>query len=81
MAARARRRAKHQIPVKPLSQKYSAFPKCRNSDTSFLSRPETGAYRDRHGRGVGCDGRGLRQARSMIVGRMVLPADGEVVWS
>src|ERR1700733_12136018 len=59
-------------------------PVCKNSFIPFrgnspaylsLSRPFGGAARDRHGRGTGCGGRGWRQRR------LVLEADGEVVWS
>jgi hypothetical protein len=36
------------------------------------SRPTQGAYRDRHGRGAGCGGRGLRQACERSAGRIAL---------
>jgi hypothetical protein len=39
------------------------------------SHPTKGAYRDRHERGVGCDGRKQRQQTNGA------DADGEVVWS
>jgi hypothetical protein len=39
------------IPCRPKSPPYP-----------LPSRPTAGAYRDRHGRGAGCGGRGLRQA-------------------
>src|ERR1700742_3812738 len=51
------------IPV-PLLPKSPAYPR--------PSRPTQGAYRDRHGRGMGCGGRGLRQACKWVAGRIDL---------
>jgi hypothetical protein len=57
----------------PLRKNILLFRNPKSAIYRFLSRPETGAYRDRHGRGVGCDGRGLRQARSMIADEWCCP--------
>jgi hypothetical protein len=44
--------------VQPRLQKYSASRSGRNSSITRAVPPERGAYRDRHGRGAGCGGRG-----------------------
>jgi hypothetical protein len=62
-------------PVQPWSQKYFAFLTGRNSNRANKSRPDRGAFRDRHERGAGCGGREAR------LWRTVREADGEVVWS
>jgi hypothetical protein len=48
------------LPVQPLSEKYFASRFGRNSFIDSAVHSTQGAYRDRHGRGVGCDGRGWR---------------------
>jgi len=50
----------------------------RNANQVYVSRRPAlsgGAYRDRHGRGAGCDG------RDGFTGRVTPLADGEAVWS
>jgi hypothetical protein len=56
-------------------QKYSGFRLTQIKSISFAVLPHTGAYRDRHGRGAGCGGRGQRGLTNGA------DADGEVVWS
>jgi hypothetical protein len=45
-------------PVQPSLQKYSASPHTQITSRTFRIPPHRGAYRDRHGRGAGCGGRG-----------------------
>src|ERR1700730_5666529 len=63
------RRIKLICPVQPHLQKYfpSRLPQI-NSTTPHVS-PHRGAYRDRHGRGVGFGGRGSARAHDVIAGR------------
>ena len=49
--------------VQPLWQKYFAWSFGRNRNRANHLVPHRGAYRDRHGRGAGCGGRGRRQRR------------------
>jgi hypothetical protein len=44
-------------PVQSGLQKYFRSIPTQISSVMPLSRPTKGAYRDRHGRGAGCDGR------------------------
>ena len=53
-------RIKLFLPVQPLPKRYSDFPKSQISFISAAVHPTRGAYRDRHGRGAGCDGRKRR---------------------
>ena len=53
-----RKRPVGQISVQPLAQKYSAYPVGQITDLTPRVSPERGAARDRHGRGMGCGGRG-----------------------
>jgi hypothetical protein len=60
-----------------LSSLISDFPKNISVPTHpkshlelFASHPTRGAYRDRHGRGVEGGGRGQRQARNVVAGRV-----------
>ena len=46
-----------QKPVKPVCEKYSAFPKSQINLPTTTSHPMRGAARDRHERAVGCGGR------------------------
>jgi hypothetical protein len=62
-----------KIPSSPSRKNILLFRNAKSAIYPFPSRPETGAYRDRHERGVGCDGRGLRQARSMIADEWCCP--------
>jgi hypothetical protein len=63
------------LPVQPLSQKYSCSRLTQITFISAPSRPERGAYRDRHG----------RWARDVVDVAVPLTngasADGKVVWS
>ena len=80
-------------PVQSLAQKYPASRSTRNTFKSAPSRPDRGAFRDRHERGTGCGGRGGVGAQFVIAGRGPTRersqarrtndagADGEVVWS
>jgi hypothetical protein len=45
------------LPVQSHSRKYFRFRLTQISSVMPPSRPTKGAYRDRHGRGAGCDGR------------------------
>ena len=47
-----------QTAVQPLLKIYSGFPKTQITSISVPFRPTRGAYRDRHGRGAECGGRG-----------------------
>jgi hypothetical protein len=78
--------------VQSLSQKYFAFAVGQISATSSPRPfPARGAYRDRHGRGMGCGGRGsvgaqfVHRAASVSeqrrAGRTALFAYGKTVWS
>jgi hypothetical protein len=69
-----------EFAVQPLSQKYSCFVLTQITSIS-TTVPTQGAYRDRHGRGAGCGGRGSVRRDRLSRGRMMLVADGEVVWS
>src|SRR4051794_3213148 len=55
--------------------KHSAFHPTQISGYCRHPVPTRGAFRDRHERGMGCDGRSGIDRRTMQV------ADGEVVWS
>jgi hypothetical protein len=55
--------------VQPHSKKYSDCQKCESPLCTMPSRPTERAYRDRHERGAGCGGRGLRRARGQIAVR------------
>jgi hypothetical protein len=46
------------LAVQSRLQKYSCFRSPQITSRTFASHPTRGAYRDRHGRGVGCGGRG-----------------------
>ena len=46
-----------ELPVQPLPQKYSDFPKTQISFITFPVLSHRGAARDRYGRGTGCGGR------------------------
>jgi hypothetical protein len=46
--------------VQPLTKKFFSFPFGRSSSRAKSSRPNQGAFRDRHGRGAGCNGRVAR---------------------
>jgi hypothetical protein len=48
------------LPVQPLLQKDSGFRLTQITSISVAVPPRRGAYRDRHGRGAGCDGRRRR---------------------
>src|ERR1700682_2163616 len=48
------------FPVQPLLQKYFCSPLTQITSISPAVSSPTGAYRDRHGRGAGCGGRGRR---------------------
>src|ERR1700687_2441007 len=82
------------LPVQPHFQKYfrSRLTQIK-SISSAVSSPR-GAYRDRHGRGAGCGGRGSAGRETGLQGgsnglvsnqtarrRTALFADGEAVWS
>jgi hypothetical protein len=82
------------LAVQPPLQKYSTSPLTQITSISLAVSPHRGAYRDRHGRGVGCDGRGsvgrVRDGgagshwtceRSNGALTRDVAADGEVVWS
>jgi hypothetical protein len=43
--------------VKPILQKYFCFSEIKIGLYDLPSRPERGAFRDRHERGAGCGGR------------------------
>jgi hypothetical protein len=49
--------------VQTPSQKYFSFPRTQINGLSLPSRPEQGAYHDRHLRGMGCGGRDSVVAR------------------
>jgi hypothetical protein len=51
------RRAKQQNPVQIFTQKFFAFLSTQIICVLASSHPSRGAYRDRHGRWVGCGGR------------------------
>src|SRR6266404_3286747 len=84
---------KSLFAVKPPLQKYLALLLTQISSLSRAVSSHRGAYRDRHGRGMGCGGRGsighVRESQGGInsvsdktaCGRQMLAADGEVVWS
>jgi hypothetical protein len=63
------RRANQQKPVQPPLQKYSCFVLLQISSLITPSRPTRGAYRDRHGRGTGCGGRGSAIDEQRLSGR------------
>jgi hypothetical protein len=63
------RRAHQQIRVQPLSQKYSCFVLTQITCISITVPPHRGAYRDRHGRGAGCGGRGGAIDEQRLSGR------------
>jgi hypothetical protein len=46
------------LPVQPCCQKYFRFRLAQIKSISPAVSSHTGAYRDRHGRGAGCGGRG-----------------------
>ncbi len=73
------RRANHSSRAKtcpaPRAKNISLFQKPKSVVVFAPSRPDRGAFRERHGRGAGCGGRD-GDAR-----RAALKADGEVVWS
>ena len=50
-------RIKLFLSVQSRLKKYSGFPKPQITFITAAVHPTRGAYRDRHGRGVGCDGR------------------------
>jgi len=54
----ARKQPDGQISVQSRSEKYFASPFGRNSFMDSAVSSHRGAYRDRHGRGMGCGGRG-----------------------
>jgi hypothetical protein len=62
------------LPVQPHFLKYSHSRFTQIKSISSAVPPHRGAYRDRHGRGAGCGGRGQRVTNGA-------DADGEVVWS
>src|ERR1700716_4092323 len=63
------------FPVQPHLQKYFVSRLTQIKSISLAVSPHRGAYRDRHGRGAGCGGRGRRGLTNRA------DADGEVVWS
>jgi hypothetical protein len=82
-----------RLVVQPLFENIS-FPCLLKSLLDPLPfHPDRGAYRDRHGRGVGCDGRGSVgranggcRAGFLVSdpparGRTAIAADGKAVWS
>jgi hypothetical protein len=56
--ASTRKQPVGQISVYPLAQKYFASPVGQITDLTPRVSSHRGAYRDRHGRGMGCGGRG-----------------------
>jgi hypothetical protein len=64
------RRANQQFRVQPPRKKYFASPPGRLSSIRDSFRPERGAYRDRHGRGMECGGRGSAGRASLMAGRV-----------
>ena len=57
-------------PVQPHFQKYFGSRLTQIKSISLTSSPTKGAYRDRHGRGVGCGGRGSVGRALAIAGRV-----------
>jgi hypothetical protein len=56
--------------VQPHLQKYFRSRLTQISPRTPAVSPHRGAYRDRHGRGAGCGGRGSARAHDLIAGRV-----------
>src|SRR3954471_18926681 len=63
------RRANHQKLSSPVAKNFSLSSVPKSSLQASPSNPERGAYRDRHGRGVGCGGRGSVGRADVFAGR------------
>jgi len=59
-----------RLPVQPHLQKYFHSRLTQIKSISFAVSSPAGAYRDRHGRGVGCGGRGSVGRALAIAGRV-----------
>ena len=57
------------LPVQPLLQKYFRSRLTQIRCISKPSRPDRGAFRDRHGRGAGCGGRDSARRAMAVAGR------------
>jgi hypothetical protein len=90
-ARRANQRGFARLPCPAPFAKIFLFFRTQITPITRAVLPHTGAYRGRHGRGVGCGGRGS-VGRNGIAGRIFrerslraqtrdVAADGEVVWS
>jgi hypothetical protein len=60
------------LAVQSYLEKYSASRLTQITSISAPVPPHGGAYHDRHGRGVGCGGRGSIFARDGIAGRVFI---------
>jgi hypothetical protein len=57
-------------PVQPHFQKHFRFHLTQIISTTLAIPPPRGAYRDRHGRGEGCGGRGSVGRAIVVMGRV-----------